>query len=238
MVATFLQLLRYGKTFAYRPGMPRKLLQRTNILPYHLTGRVNNKEEFHVPLARMWALIGDECLYLTVVYQVQFHALVLMPNHFHILMTVPEGDLGQAMNFFMSSVTRMSNLLSGRSGRLFGGPYYWSLVNNSRYFGHVYKYVYRNPVRAKLCSRVEEYPFSTLSGLLGSSPLPFPLYFTKIGMEIAFPTAETHLHLNWLNKPFPKDAEVLIQKGLRKRLFVSVPDPKSRIPSEILSQLL
>jgi len=193
--------------------MPRKCLLRTNWLPYHVTVKTNNSELFHLPIERLWGIIGLECLNLSLVYETEIHALVLMPNHLHMLITVPDFDLGKVMNVFISSVTKTANLLSARSGHLFGGPYYWSLVNNSRYFGHVYKYVYRNPVRAKLCSRVEEYPFSTLSGLLGSSPLPFPLYFTKIGMEIAFPTAETHLHLNWLNKPFPKDAEVLIQKG-------------------------
>jgi REP element-mobilizing transposase RayT len=147
--------------------------------------------------------MGTECLNLALVYEVEFHALVLMPNHFHMLVTVPKHDLGKVMSVFMASVTRTANLLSGRSGHLFGGPYHWSLINSSRYYGHALKYVYRNPVRAKLCSAVEEHPYSTLQGLLGETHLPFRLHFTRAGMELALPSAEPSEQLEWLNKPFP-----------------------------------
>jgi REP element-mobilizing transposase RayT len=189
-------------------------------------------------MPKMWKLIGNECLHLHLVYGVEFHALVLMPNHFHALMTTPEHDLGQVMNVFISSITRLSNLISGRSGHLFGCPYHRSLVNNSRYFGHAFKYVYRNPVRAKLCERVEHYPYSTLHGQLGKSHLPFPLYLTKVGMELGLPSIENFMMLDWLNRPFPNEAEALIQKGLRRRVFESMMDRKTRSPYELLESLL
>ena len=182
--------------------------------------------------------MGFECLNLTVIYEVEIHALVLMPNHFHMILTVPQHDLGKLMSVFMNSITRTANLLSGRSGHLFGGPYHWSLINSSRYFGHALKYVYRNPVRAKICSVAEDYPFSTLQGLLGSAHLPFPLYLTRVGMELDLPSAETSKHLEWLNKPFPKEAEDLIQRGLRKRLFDAIMDRKARRPFELLNEML
>src|SRR4051794_23831949 len=109
--------------------MPRKSFQRSNVLPYHVTARANNREAFHLPIRSVWAVIGLECLNLAWVYGVQFHALVLMPNHFHMLLTVPEHDLGKAMNVFVSSATRTINLFSGRSGHVFGGPYHWSIIN-------------------------------------------------------------------------------------------------------------
>jgi hypothetical protein len=161
----------------------------------------------------------------------------MMPNHFHMLITVPEYDLGQVMNIFMSYVTRTSNLFSERSGHLFGRRYYWSLINSSRYFGHAYKYVYRNPVRAGLCEHVEDYPFSTLQGTLGMRHLPFPLHYTRVGMELALPSDEAHEQLQWLNLPFSSEAEVLIQKALRKRVFDSIIDRKTRKPIELLEQL-
>jgi REP element-mobilizing transposase RayT len=203
-----------------------------------VTARANNREEFHLSMSQMWKLIGDECLNLNLVYGVEFHALVLMPNHFHILLTAPEHDLGQVMNVFMSSVTRLSNLLSGRSGRLFGSRYHQSLINSSRYFGHAFKYVYRNPVRAKLCDKVEQYPYSTLHGQLGKSHLPFPLYFTKVGMELALPSSDCSAQLDWLNRPFPAEAETLIQTGLRRCTFESMIDRKTRRPIELLNGLI
>ena len=218
--------------------MPRKLLHKSDSLPYHVTARSNNRENFYLSIERLWELIGSECLKLSLVYEVEFHAFVLMPNHFHTLMTVPHHDLGKVMSIFMGSVTRSANLLSGRSGHFFGGPYHWSLVNSSRYFGHALKYVYRNPVRANLCMRVEDYPFSTLQGLLGSAHLPFALSYTRVGMESALPSVETYSQLEWLNRPFPKESEALIQRGLRKKLFDVIIDRQTRKPFEPLNQLL
>jgi putative transposase len=218
--------------------MPRKRLQRTSSLPYHVTARANNRGAFPLELEQLWEITGDECLLLNMIYGVEIHAFVLMPNHFHLLLTVPEHDLGIVMNEFMKSVSRRTNLGSGRSGHLFGGPYHWSLINNTRYYGHALKYVYRNPVRAKLCENVEDYRYSSLNGLLGTSHLPFPVSLTRVGMEIALPAIDSHQQLSWLNKPFPKEAETLIQRGLRKRLFDTIMDRKDRRPIELLNRLL
>lgn len=217
--------------------MSPRALVRSNLLPYHVTARVNNREQFHVPLPQMWKIIGNECLALSYVYGVEFHSLVMMPNHFHMLMTVPEHDLGQVMNVFISYITRTSNLFSGRIGHLFGRRYYWSLVDSSRYFGHVYKYVYRNPARAQLCEGVEDYPYSTVQGLLGTQHLPFPLHYTRVGMELALPSDEAAEQLVWLNRPFPNEVETLIRQGLRKRVFSRVIDRKTRKPVELLELL-
>lgn len=218
--------------------MARIPLQRTNTLPYHINARVNNREEFHLPLNICWEFMGLECLFLNIVYGVEFHALVLMPNHFHMILTVPEHDLGKVMNVFISTITRMSNLKSRRSGHLFGGPYHRSVIDSSRYFGHTLKYVYRNPVRAKLCTHVEDYPYSTLHGLLGFSHLPFPIHFTRTGMELSLPAIESFDLLDWLNTPFPKEAEELIRQGLRKRAFDTIMNRKTRRPLDLLNQLL
>ncbi len=199
--------------------MPRKLLQKSNTLPYHVTARANNKEHFPVPLPDLWRILGHECLFISVVYGVEIQALVLMPNHFHMIITVPEFDLGVVMNEFLKSVARATNRFSGRKGHVFGGPHYRSLIGGTRYYGHALKYVYRNPVRAKICANVESYPYSTLSGVLGLSRLHFPIHWTRVGMEVGLPACETINQLEWLNRPFPNEAEALIRKGLKREVF-------------------
>jgi hypothetical protein len=169
---------------------------------------------------------------------VEIQALVLMPNHFHMILTTPNRDLGEVMNSFMASVTRTANAISGRSGHMFGGPYYWSLIRGTRYFGHALKYVYRNPVRADLCERVEDYPWSTLHGLVGSAPVPFALHYTRIALEVGLPSVEPGEQLPWLNRPFPAEAENLIRKGLRRTTFDKIRDRKTRRPHELLAHLI
>lgn len=218
--------------------MPRKLLIRNDTLPYHVTARANNREKFPIPLSNLWSILGTEGLLISTVHGAQIQALVLMPNHIHMILTVPEHDLGQVMNIFLRSISRSSHFLSGRSGHLFGGPYHWSLIRETHYFRHVIKYVYRNPVKAKLCERVEEYPFSTLHGLLGQSHLQFPIYLTRVGMELSLPSVESDRQLDWLNTPFPKEAEELIKRNLRKRSLELILDRKTRRPVELLNHLI
>lgn len=218
--------------------MPRKPLFRSNFLPYHVTARTNNRETFSPSLGQVWRELTHACFSLSMIYEVEFHALVLMPNHFHMILTVPQHDLGKVMNYFISTVTKEMNFISGRSGHVFGGPYHWSLIGNSRYFGHALKYVYRNPVKAGICRLVEDYSFSTLSGLIGGTHLSFPIYFTKSRLELALPSLQSLDLLEWLNKPFPREAEALIQKGLRKRSFDSILNRGTRKPSKVLELLL
>jgi putative transposase len=218
--------------------MPRKLLHRNDILPYHVTARANNREDFPLPLQALWEICGEECLLLNWFYEVEFQAFVLMPNHFHVIMTVPAEDLGIVMNQLMKSISRRINQKSGRNGHVFGGPYYWSLIRNSRYYGHAVKYVYRNPVRASLCARAEDYPFSTLRGLLGETPLPFPIHFTRVGAELSLPTTENDTQLSWINTPFSTEAQSLIQKGLRKKVFDKIVDRKTRKSVDLLNNLI
>jgi putative transposase len=218
--------------------MARRLLRRNNQLPYHVTARANNREAFPLDLWRLWEIFGEEGLALHILFGAEVHALVLMPNHFHLLVTVPEGDLGKAMNSLMRSVAQRTNLRTGRSGHVFGGPYRWSLIGSTCYFRHALKYVYRNPVKAGLCSVVEEYPFSTLYGLLGNAHLPFPISFTRVGMELALPHENPIEQLGWLNRPFPQEAEKLIQAGLRKARFEALKNRQTRRPHVILNTLI
>ncbi len=138
----------------------------------------------------------------------------------------------------MNNLTKVCNRKANRSGHVFGGPYHRSIIENSRYYGHAFKYVYRNPVKAKLCERVEDYPYSTLNGLLGQSPLTFPIFPARSEIAISIPGLEPYDLIPWLNKPFPKEAEALIQTGLRRKIFDKMLNPKKRKEYEELRHLI
>ncbi len=219
-------------------SMPRKALDRSDLLPYHVTARANNREPFPGALREVWNVLTDEAWCISALYQVEFQALVLMPNHIHAIITVPKYDLGKVMNCFMSSVTRIINTRTGRSGHLFGGPYHWSLIEGTRYFGHALKYVYRNPVKAGLCSSAEDWPYSTLAGLIGNAALPIPIHYTRPGMELGLPLDRACEFLNWLNRPFPSEAEKLIGEGLKRKRFDAGVKRSSRRKLRILDDAL
>jgi hypothetical protein len=145
-----------------------------------------------------------------------------------MIATSSEGDLGVVMKSLMTNIAKRSNSLSGRSGHLFGGPYFWSLIQSSRYFGHALKYVYRNPVRANLCEKVEDHPFGTLQGTIGDAHLPFPIHFTRSLLDVGLPLDYPSEFLDWLNNPFPQEAEKLIKIGLRRKVFDKIVQYENR----------
>lgn len=148
-------------------------------------------------------------------YELSIHSFVLMPNHFHLLVTASQGNLSEAMNYFMRETSREVSRLSGRINQTYGGRNHKSLIATHHYFMNAYKYVYRNPVRAGLVSKVEHYPYSTLSGLLGLRRLTIPVAEDSILFQERFNFEE----LAWLNSTPEVTDEAQVRKALRKSEF-------------------
>ncbi len=199
--------------------MPRQKLILSNSHPYHVVNSTNNREWFPFELELMWEILTDELLFAHYYGGALVHSFVLMANHFHLLISTPGLDLGRVMQQILSSSTRRLNQASGRTGHVFNGPYFRSLIQDSRYYSHAFKYVYRNPVRAGVVRDVTDYRFSTLNGLVGSSHLPFPLFHPGNGAGDLLIPDETENLLYWLNQPTPKEADAAIRKAYRKSVF-------------------
>lgn len=187
----------------------------SNEFAYHISARTPNRELFYIPLNEVWAIMEDY-LYLTAkMFCLYIHAFVLMPNHFHLLASTPKLNIGPAMNFFMGENSRAINRVSGRINQNWGRRHHKTFVNSYHYFMNVYKYIYRNPVRAGLCEKVEDYPYSTLSGLCGKSRLIIPTQEDTILFDPNFNIK----NLNWLNTPScPKD-ERDMRLALKRSIF-------------------
>ncbi len=199
--------------------MPRQKLILSQTHPYHVVNSANNREWFPFDQDLMWEILSDELLFATYYSGASVHAFVLMANHFHLLISTPELDLGRVMQQILSSATRRLNRSSGRSGHVFNGPHFRSVIQDPRYYSHAFKYVYRNPVRAGIVHDVTDYRFSTLHGLVGASPLRVPLFNPADGAgDFSIPDVSDGL-LTWLNHPTPKEADAAIRKAYRKSVF-------------------
>lgn len=90
-------------------------------------------------------------------------AYVIMNNHYHLLMQTFKNPIGEVM-FNINNVTAKfirDNLKC--SGHVFQGRYNSKLVNTNEYFLWLIRYIHRNPVRAKICAKVEDYKWSSHS---------------------------------------------------------------------------
>lgn len=197
--------------------MPRKQLIRTKYYPYHVCTRSNNKEWFRIPLDQVWQFCLESLVHSLSRCPVKIHALILMQNHYHLLLTTPNADIDTFMYFFNKALADRLRVQSKRINRVFGGPYNWCLVDHQNYLYNVVRYIFQNPVRAGICKKVQEYPYSTLI----EKNLPIKID-DLLEVQISNPEM-----LKWLNQLPPASENEVIKKGLRRKSFAPAKDPNT-----------
>ena len=188
--------------------------------PIHITGRCNNREAFPVPLDEAWEIFSNWLHLLRFQFDVHLHVFVLMPNHFHLLCRDPNLNLSKGMACFLRETSREMAFGSHRINRIWGRRFHNTNVRGPLQYLHASKYIYRNPVAARLCERVEEYPWSSLPSTLGMRKSIIPLETDENLIEA------TEQTLRWLNQPYQEREIISIKSAFKKREFVLSPDAK------------
>jgi putative transposase len=132
----------------------------------HATLRCNNKNPlFH--LTKNYHDIASWTNSLNCCYNVSVHHVLFMPNHIHILLTPNENNLGDAMSYFLTNLSKFLNFNNDRINHVFGNRYRPTRIKDVNHLINVIRYIYQNPVRAQLVKKVEEWPYSSLSFYTG-----------------------------------------------------------------------
>lgn len=139
--------------------MPRKNLIRTNLYPYHITARSNNKEWFYLPIEEVWQILFEQITRARQEKQLVCPTFVLMNNHFHLLVWTPLSNIDTIMQFLMKSIADKINQKANRINHVFGGPYKWTLIDNNNYYWNVIRYICQNPIRASIVNDCFDYPY-------------------------------------------------------------------------------
>jgi putative transposase len=197
--------------------MPRKKVILQNQFPYHVTNRTIDKKFFGISRKIIWDLFCAEAYAMTVLWNGKIHAAVLMSNHFHMLISTPDSNLDDCMMDFQSEFARKISLTLGTDGYRFARRYNSSIIKSEHYFRNVFRYIYMNPVRAKIVSRAEEYHGSTLGGIHGLSPLKIPISPCYLGQE--FFENSSSQWIDFINEPFLDSENQAIRAGLRRGCF-------------------
>jgi REP element-mobilizing transposase RayT len=89
-------------------------------------------------------------------------AWVIMPNHIHFLATRFENyTVSDIMQSFKSLTSHKANKTLRRSGQFWMPDYFDRYIRNAKHYEKTVQYIENNPVKARLCSRPEDYPFSS-----------------------------------------------------------------------------
>jgi len=150
--------------------------------PHHVILRGNNRQAIvlsDVDRQQLMTVIGE----VSIQYNVDVHAFVLMDNHFHLLLTprTPEA-LSRMMQALGRRYVGWFNARHQRTGTLWEGRFRVGLIEAERYLLACMRYIELNPVRAGLCSEATQWPWSSAAHHLGlarqSLIAEHPLYWS------------------------------------------------------------
>jgi REP-associated tyrosine transposase len=152
---------------------------------YHVASRGNRGQPIYGDFTDRSLWLGllsqtvHECSWLC-------HSYCQMTNHFHILVETPEANISDGMQSLNSEHAQWFNWRYGYRGHLFQGRFYSELVEDPVHFIELSRYIVLNPVRAGLCARADDWPWSSHAATAGMVERPDFLSITRVLSHFSF----------------------------------------------------
>lgn len=146
--------------------MPRIARSLIGGLCYHVINRGNGRARvFHgeADYREFVKLMAAACERLPPPRPMRLLAYCLMPNHFHLVLWPREdGEVSRWMQWLMTAQVRRHHRRHGSDGHLWQGRFKAFPIQRDAHLLSVLRYVERNPLRAGLVARAEDWPWSSL----------------------------------------------------------------------------
>lgn len=115
-------------------------------------------------------------------FDIRIISYCLMPNHYHLLIQTPKGNLSRAMRHLNGVYTQRFNRVHKKDGPLFRGRYKAILIQEDEYLKHLIRYIHLNPVHAKLVQDPVKFQWSGHTKYLKTKDEE-PWLFVKLGLS-------------------------------------------------------
>lgn len=99
-------------------------------------------------------------------------AYCLMPNHFHLVVSLSAPNLAKGMHRLNGLYARRFNERHGHVGHLFEARYSSRLIESETHLLEALRYVVLNPVAAGLCDDPADWEWSSFRATAGLEPCP------------------------------------------------------------------
>ena len=135
---------------------------------YHVMNRGRRGEDIYI--ARNDYRLFIEILQETAeLFKIKIAAYCLMPNHYHLLIHTPDGNLSKGMRHINGLYTQRFNRRHKYDGQLFRGRYKNILVEADSYLLELMRYIHKNPLRAGLSKSLGDYEWCSYNGYLSDA---------------------------------------------------------------------
>ena len=178
---------------------------------YHVLNRANGRLGIFAtdPDYRLFEALLKEAKELT---DMRILAYTIMPNHWHlVLYPRKDGDLAVFMHWLTLTHTRRYHSIHKTvgHGHLYQGRYKSFLVDKDDYLRTLIRYVERNPLRARMVDRAEDWQWGSAWRRLKGSP--------KEKKLIAQPQTELpRRYASWLNDDEDDDTLTQLRNSVNK----------------------
>ena len=166
--------------------MARRARLRLAGFPWHIVQRGHNRSACFDERADYLFYLGtlEE---LAPRFDCRLHALVLMTNHVHLLLTPERSDSASLlMKHLGQRYTQFINRRRGRTGTLWESRFHSCIAESGGYVLACYRYIEMNPVRAGMAMGPDEYRWSSHG--TNAHGRPWPLIsphadYLRLGLE-------------------------------------------------------
>jgi REP element-mobilizing transposase RayT len=98
------------------------------------------------------------------------YAACVMGTHYHLVFQPRNGDVSDAMRVLHGGFARAFNKRRQRRGAVWEARFTATLIADEPHLQEAIRYVARNPVRAGIVNRPEDWPWSTYGQVVGTQP--------------------------------------------------------------------
>ena len=137
---------------------------------YFITASAFQKESLFQS-NRMAGLLIDVLLNYQKQGRYNLHEFVIMPNHFHLLITpIPPVSIEKAVQFIKGGFSYRARKELGIIGEIWQTSFYDRRIRDAVEYARFRHYIHMNPVRRGLVARPEEFPFGSVHLKLDEVP--------------------------------------------------------------------
>lgn len=179
---------------------------------YHVLNRGRRREKifFSDSDYELFFKILGECNKL---FNLEIHAYSLIPNHYHLLICTPRGNLSRNMRHLNGVYTQSINKKYNTEGSLFKGRFKSILIEKESYLEELVRYIHRNPYEAKLEEEIGQHKWTSHSAYMKKRKRPSWLKTEDVLMQFSEYEKEAMRQLDtFVKKEAPKELSALLNR--------------------------
>ena len=177
---------------------------------YHIYNKANGKERLFITKKDYYYFLKKMQRFLLPF--VDIFAYCLIPNHFHLLVSIKNIDevedtiknkiesdsfsLSKVFSNFFNSYTRSFNNTHNRKGKLFLTPFKKRLIADDNYLSYLICYINRNPIHHGLVDNYQDWDYSSYNVIISEKPT----YLARNRVIAMFGSKKEFMTFHQLNK--------------------------------------